>query len=286
MANVDCQECSRAFPTFKLYIKHLLAKECQAKKTPEPMTTLEPELKKPKLTPPKTVEPIQQQPDSTTNNDELLMLGSPTFTNSKSIYKSHAYQVKKTSPQILPEIIPINAPPIITPTIISVASLANKKPLIPVIDPKKNGKPQKELCMLCSKPCKGKRGVSGHMSTSHKCHYCGEHFAILDEHIKEVHERETCEYCSRKFPSTGDVDKHLQSVHFVKCEQCDEGFYVEQQLKDHVIEEHETETCDICDQKMLIKDKLMDEHKDKIHGIKTMTKKEFGGGMMFMMVSE
>ena len=29
-APVDCKECARQFPTFKVYIKHLLAKECGA----------------------------------------------------------------------------------------------------------------------------------------------------------------------------------------------------------------------------------------------------------------
>ena len=42
---------------------------------------------------------------------------------------------------------------------------------------------------------------------------------------------------------------------------------------------------DICNIKFLIADKMMDEHKDKVHGIKTKTIKQFGG-MRIMMVSD
>ena len=41
----------------------------------------------------------------------------------------------------------------------------------------------------------------------------------------------------------------------------------------------------ICNINFLIADKIMDEHKDKVHGIKTKTIKQFGG-MMIMMVSD
>ena len=36
VAPVDCKECSRQFPTFKVYIKHLLAKECGAAQSQRP----------------------------------------------------------------------------------------------------------------------------------------------------------------------------------------------------------------------------------------------------------
>ena len=36
VAPVDCKECARQFPTFKVYIKHLLAKECGAAQSQRP----------------------------------------------------------------------------------------------------------------------------------------------------------------------------------------------------------------------------------------------------------
>ena len=66
---------------------------------------------------------------------------------------------------------------------------------------------------------------------------------------------------------------------------CEEEFYSEESLKAHIVDIHESEECDICQVKFLIADKMMDDHKDKVHGIKSKTIKHFGG-MMFMMVSE
>merc|ERR1719369_257294 len=123
-------------------------------------------------------------------------------------------------------------------------------------------KPGKIACTLCSKLVKS-RGMTQHLNMQHKCKYCAVMVENVDEHIKELHERDPCEYCDRKFENEAAVDKHIEVVHLQTCEE-----------------------CDICNIKFLIADKMMDEHKDKVHGIKTKTIKQFGGGMMFMMVSD
>ena len=42
----------------------------------------------------------------------------------------------------------------------------------------------------------------------------------------------------------------------------------------------------ICDERLRKADNLMDDHKEREHGIKKKVIREFGGGMMFMMMDE
>ena len=54
----------------------------------------------------------------------------------------------------------------------------------------------------------------------------------------------------------------------------------------HIEEVHESEYCDFCDERIRKSDNSLDDHKEKQHGIKKKVMKEFGGGMMFMMMAE
>ena len=142
-------------------------------------------------------------------------------------------------------------------------------------------KPAKAPCNLCGKSVK-QRGMIQHMTIQHKCMYCNIFVNNVDDHVNETHEKESCEHCGKKFESRTVVEDHVKISHLQTCAICEEEFFSEESLKAHMVDIHESEECDICQVKFLIADKMMDDHKDKEHGIKTKTIKQFGG-MMFMM---
>jgi len=302
MATVDCQECSKNFQTFKLYIKHLLTKECKGKQKPEEQLSLEPENKRLKVSPKLFQKKKHDSPDSTTADDQFVISGDPVYVplNRGSEHASMEHTMKKTIMQNMhPHKIANTDKFVVSQNdvglkITSVTSLnggAQPTPRPPPTKaplraptPQPTPKPGKAPCTLCSKLVKS-RGLTQHMNMQHKCRYCSVMVGNLDEHISQVHEREPCEHCSKKFENEAALEKHIEVAHLQKCEQCEEEYYSEDSLQAHVVDVHESEECDICNIKFLIADKMMDEHKDKVHGIKTKTIKQFGG-MMFMMVSD
>jgi len=211
-APVDCKECARQFPTFKVYIKHLLAKECGA---------------------------AQDQAKAARSQDQA---------------KTHS----------LPGQV---APP---------SRLQAKKPLAT--------KPTKEACGLCGKLCKGSRGLASHNTSSHTCHYCSQVVADLPAHVREEHERQGCPHCSSRFATAGGMEEHVRKTHIVTCEICREDFTSEGDMMEHRRDEHEMEECDMCQQRFLKTDELLEAHLAEEHGIKTKTIRQFGGGAMFMMM--
>jgi len=286
MATVDCQECSKNFQTFKLYIKHLLTKECRGKQKTEEKLTQEPDNKRLKVSP-KLFQKKKHEADSTTAGDQFVISGEPVYVPvSRGAENANIeHTMKKTitqnmNPQknvkTVPEPVKFTAK---TPKSNPHAP-AKLSPPPPVPAPR----PGKVPCSLCCKLVKT-RGMTQHMNIAHKCNYCNEFVENVDDHISQNHEREPCEHCSSKFESKDALEKHIVSIHLVKCKECDDEYYNEDSLQEHVVDIHESEVCDICDMKFLIADKMMDEHKDKVHGIKTKTIKQFGG-MMFMMVSD
>jgi len=302
MATVDCQECSKNFQTFKLYIKHLLTKECKGKqKSEEQLSVEEPENKRLKVSSKLFQKKKLDSPDSTTADDQFMISGDPVYVplNRGSEHVSMEHTMKKTIMQNMhPHKIANTDKFVVSQNdvglkITSVTSLSGgggpptpRPPLTkpPVRAPTPAPKPGKAPCTLCSKLVKS-RGLTQHMNMQHKCRYCSAMLGDLDLHISQVHEREPCEHCSKKFESEAALEKHIEVAHLQKCDQCEEEYYSEDSLKAHVVDVHESEECDICNIKFLIADKMMDEHKDKVHGIKTKTIKQFGG-MMFMMVSD
>jgi len=311
MSTVDCQECSKNFPTFKLYIKHLLTKECQGKQNPEENTSIQSEKKRLKVSPKHTQKKKQNEPDSTTADDQFVVSGEPVYvpvkigtepvnnleqTMKKTIMQNmHPNKVARQDGEDI-KISPMSSLSRnqLTPHQMKATS-SNIKHKSKKSSPAKQqtakqatpvpSKPGKIACTLCSKLVKS-RGMTQHLNMQHKCKYCAVMVENVDEHIKELHERDPCEYCDRKFENEAAVDKHIEVVHLQTCDKCNEEFFSEDSLQGHVVDVHESEECDICNIKFLIVDKMMDEHKDKVHGIKTKTIKQFGGGMMFMMVSD
>lgn len=146
----------------------------------------------------------------------------------------------------------------------------------------KNGKARCELCMKMIKT----RGMTQHLNIVHKCGYCGELKEDREDHITRAHLTHPCQHCTEKFAESAKLEDHVQTVHIRSCQECDDKFLSQSSLENHIEEVHACEYCDICDEKLRKADNLMAEHQDKVHGIKQKVIKEFGGGMMFMMVSE
>jgi len=146
----------------------------------------------------------------------------------------------------------------------------------------KNGKLRCEFCMKMIKP----RGMTQHLNIVHKCSFCGDLVENLDNHKAKNHLTESCSYCNEKFLNASKVEVHVKEEHLRVCNKCEEKFYNESSLNKHMEDVHDSEYCDLCDEKMRKEDNLMDDHKEKIHGIEKKVLKTFGGGMMFMMVSE
>ena len=146
----------------------------------------------------------------------------------------------------------------------------------------KNGKLRCEFCMKMIKP----RGMTQHLNIVHKCSFCGDFVENLDNHVNKNHLTESCNHCNKKFLNMSKVEAHVKADHLRVCQVCEDKFYNESSLNQHTEDVHESEYCDLCDEKMKKVDNLMDDHREKIHGIEKKVLKTFGGGMMFMMVSE
>ena len=107
--------------------------------------------------------------------------------------------------------------------------------------------------------------------------------ADLAVHVRKEHEAFGCDHCNRRFQNEDGLQEHVEE-HVVKCDVCDERFFSDEEMVTHRREEHELEDCDLCDQRFLKTEALLEGHQLTEHGIKTKTIKQFGGGMMFMMV--
>ena len=146
----------------------------------------------------------------------------------------------------------------------------------------KNGKARCEFCMKMIKP----RGMTQHLNMVHKCSFCDQLVENMETHVNNSHRSEPCRFCNEKFLNSSKVETHIKEAHLRQCQQCEEEFFSEASLNEHTEDVHNSQYCDLCDEKMKIGEDIMDNHKELVHGIKKKVIKEFGGGMMFMMVSE
>ena len=163
------------------------------------------------------------------------------------------------------------------PKIFSSSLTKTKKASIPVPLVKIAARQTKTPCNLCEKPCKSGRGLSMHMSTSHKCGYCDNLFANLAEHAKNVHETEACTECEQKFVTAASLQNHMKRAHQIKCDSCEENFYNEDDMKQHTREEHEEE-CEHCYERFATALSLLEPHQLMVHGIKPRVVKTSAGG--------
>ena len=162
------------------------------------------------------------------------------------------------------------------PKIFSSSLTKTKKASIPVPLVKIAARQTKTPCNLCEKPCKSGRGLSMHMSTSHKCGYCDNLFANLVEH-ENVHETEACTECEQKFVTAASLQSHMKRAHQIKCDSCEENFYNEDDMKQHTREEHEEE-CEHCYERFATALSLLEPHQLMVHGIKPRVVKTSAGG--------
>ena len=140
-------------------------------------------------------------------------------------------------------------------------------------------------CDLCMKMYK-RRGLTQHLAIVHKCGYCGDLVGDREQHVARLHLKQQCQHCSQSFTLLSQLEDHVLLSHVRRCSECDETFMSENSLAEHVEDVHASEHCHICGEKLRIADNMMAEHQDRTHGIKQRVIKQFGGGMMFMMVSE
>ena len=105
----------------------------------------------------------------------------------------------------------------------------------------------------------------------------------LASHVRSEHEVFGCDHCARRFQNQEKLEEHVEE-HVVPCDVCEEKFFSIEDMVEHRREEHELEDCDLCDERFLKAEALLESHQLEVHGIKTRTIKQFGGGMMFMMM--
>ena len=251
MSVVHCSFCSGKFATFNFYIQHMIGQKCGAKSLFQGEMAEQQKKDAPKTS------PVQKRkfedlmdPMSTTTSDPPAKKSSTTSVP----------QVKKTITQ---------------------AMAPQQKAKVAPATMTKNGKARCEFCMKMIKP----RGMTQHLNVVHKCRYCSDYVENMESHISSSHENEPCDHCSKRFLNRAKVEVHMKESHVWPCEECEDRFFSPSALAEHVEEAHTFDHCDICDEKLKKDDGLMDEHKDKVHGIKRKVMKEFGGGMMFMMMA-
>jgi len=297
---VECQECENNFPTFKVYIKHIITKECKGRQNEEEDTNCnnQPENKRLKVSPKLFTKKRKFSQDSTSGEKALATLSSELVFNPRNIdmqdpQPGHTSLEKPVKKTIMQNINSRGLGQNETADVVEIGvqiegNLPNAKAAKKheSISKSKTGSQinGKVRCSLCEKMVKS-RGMTQHLNLSHKCKYCGEMFDGVDQHISNVHEVFICEFCSVKFTEEALRYEHVQEKHRQKCLQCEDEFSSEENLKTHTTDVHESEECDQCNTKFLIADKMLDEHRENAHGIKPRIMKQFSGGM-FMMVSD
>ena len=105
----------------------------------------------------------------------------------------------------------------------------------------------------------------------------------LASHVRNEHEVFGYDHCARRFQNQEKLEEHVEE-HVVPCDVCEEKFFCTEDMVEHKREEHELEDCDLCEERFLKVEALLESHLLEVHGIKTRTIKQFGGGMMFIMM--
>ena len=118
-----------------------------------------------------------------------------------------------------------------------------------------------EFCIKCLNSLEENRK---HVLVEHECLNCGkifEKFSQREKHILDDHGLHACKYCEKCFPTESEMDDHIFTDH-CKCRFC---FWLDfdssQELKEHVLVEHE---CPICGEyfqnRYKRRDHLLDNH--------------------------
>lgn len=137
--------------------------------------------------------------------------------------------------------------------------------------------------------------INYHMKVIHKegqplpCPQCGKLFFGSDrlrKHIQGMHDSERapkqCHICQKEYQRGAMLDKHLKDVHQVEvdalkvppkfiCSECGKGYRFQGSLEQHVDAKHTKESdrrwnfrCDMCD-KSFCRQSLLNKHKTEVH---------------------
>jgi len=147
-------------------------------------------------------------------------------------------------------------------------------------------------CEVCGLKFESSAYLEKHENKKHrnaKCGDCSKKFKsvlLLQKHIEDVHKTEKCSECDFRTANISVLEKHVYFKHPKDiCEECGMAFEDEYTVEKHFKEIHEKSKCDDCDVEFDT-DESLDEHKVKVHKHSKTTFKEFGGGLMMMMISE
>ena len=147
-------------------------------------------------------------------------------------------------------------------------------------------------CSACGLKFESGYYLEKHENKKHrneKCSECPKKFklvTLLQKHVDDVHKTEHCNECDFRTTNTSDLENHIYSKHPKDiCEECGMAFEDENALDEHFKEIHEKIKCDDCD-KEFDSDDTLEDHKVNVHKHSKTTFKEFGGGLMMMMISE
>lgn len=220
-APVDCKECSRQFSTFKLYIKHLLAKECQAAQ------------KSPSKTSPKSAGKILSTRSPRVNLSssppgEIEVIGESISDKNTQKINSKVTVTAPKKQQVQKE----------------ACTLCGK-----MCKGTRGLSSHITACHTCQYCSENFNDLEVHVRSVHEAEQCGEckrRFATPDDlqkHMKEEH-LVKCDVCEEEFYSDTAMKEHRRDEHEMEdCDMCEERFLKEDKLlESHLETEHGIKT--------------------------------------------
>ena len=102
---------------------------------------------------------------------------------------------------------------------------------------------------------------SKYFITQFYCPHCDDEWGTrpsLDEHIELIHKVE-CQYCNEVFYSDEKLDEH-EKIHKLTCEHCEYETYEQEELDKHIKLNH-TEECEYCDE-VFVSYSELNKHKE------------------------
>jgi len=219
-APVDCKECSRQFSTFKLYIKHLLAKECGAAQ------------KSPSKTSPKSAGKILSTRSprvelSSSPPDDIQVLGESISdkntqkTNSKvTVIAPKKQQAQKEACTLCGKM--CKGARGLSSHITACHTCQYCSENFNELEVHVRSVHEAEQCDECKRRFSTKDDLQKHMKEEHlvKCDVCEEEFyseTAMKEHRREEHEMEDCDMCDERFLKEDKLlESHLETEHGIK----------------------------------------------------------------------
>ena len=147
-------------------------------------------------------------------------------------------------------------------------------------------------CSVCGLKFESGYYLEKHENKKHRnerCSDCPKKFkllSLLQKHVEDVHNTEKCVECDFRTANTNDLESHIYIKHPKDiCDECGMAFEDELALDEHFKEIHVKMICDDCDEEF-DSDDMLEDHRVNVHKHNKTTFKEFGGGLMMMMITE